>query len=1004
MADELDFDMGDEDAVMAELEGPSESPASTPDFDPVSTEEVASPSISEAPATEVTATTAPPAAPAAAAADDGDDLGSFMATAGLATQGHTNTRVALDKLIKPWMRFHKFTLVKTVEEVHDIVDKALKHGRCALDLETEGFDNRIVYHPDGRIETVHKIVGYCISVRGEGYYIPVRHKFDSNYGERDPNVPVDQVDAEIRRLCQASQPVATEKGLADDPVAPIELVSPPKVVIYFWNAKFDQEFLFPVTGIDYWHPLSFEDGMLAVYVYYTDDILGLKENSAQRLSVFDPDPALRNEKGELTTSYPYEMIKFEELFPPGLPRGALKFANLYPADGEPMVFYGCSDAICTEILCEAKKVTWAFAQNPAKVSYKDTLSPIAKSMSIYKLEKQAAQAVRIMERARAKIDVTAIKGLLEEAHEELALYEQKIQRLAAANGFPEFNPGSTAQLSEFLFGKNGLDINPKPAQNVASKQYKTDAATLEKMFEEHPDIEVLEWIVKFRQIDKIIGTYLTSLSNNCDADGQLRFKFHQTGAATGRFTAPAGEADHGYGGIPIQGIPARSNPKKPKVAHSLRRMFVARTGYTLVKIDYAGQELRIVTNLSKEPVWVKEFKEGTGDLHTITAQAFFGPHITKESKAERDMGKVANFSLIYGGGSSAIMRATKCDKVEAARRKANFDKSVPVFAEWVKKQHDSVKKALGVYTAFGRFIRIPDANLSGEEHFQQTLLKMQSKGMTVDAKALRSECESDAKRIRAGCERKATNFPIQGSGADILKISLVRLVRELTKRKWLRTGGDDSVRMIMTVHDEIVFEIKHERLMEAMPVIVEVMESPAKIAKWDIPLVVEPLIGLTWEAKYDWEQIISGKKPVPDWLEGYVVPGQHHPRPDLSTPSVPQTATPTTSAPQVSSVAAPVAPSLPVVASKPQGKIGRIVVFTLPFLLLKESVNGVRVALVKATPVGMDPVREGARLRLLDQYGATLIDPATGICVIPEKFSEALREYNLGPGTFQYED
>lgn len=933
---------------------------------------------------------------------DNDDLLQFLDTSGLGQQGHTNTRVAADQLIKPWMKFHKFVLVKTIEEVKDLVDRAIKHGRCALDLETEGFDNRIEYNPE--IHTVHKIVGFCISVRGVGHYIPVRHKFDTTYAQKDPNVSVRQVEAEIRRLCQASQPVLTQEGLEEDPLASMKIERPPQVVIYFWNAKFDLEFLYPITGIDYWHPLSFECGLLAAYTYYTDDELGLKGKAEERLFVYDPE--VKDEKGALVALH-YEMIKFEDLFPKGLPRSLLKFADLYPNDSEPMVKYGCSDAICTELLCEAKKVNWEYAIQPAKAKYNDVVSPIqsGKFAPTYKLEKQTAQAVRIVERARAKIDVSAINGLLEEAEVELGLYETKIKKLATSKGFHDFNPGSTQQLSDFLFGKNGLDITPKPPKNEASGQFKTDAGTLEKMFEENPDIEVLEWIVKYRQIDKILGTYLTSLSNNCDKDGQLRFKFVQTGAATGRFTAPAGEADHGYGGIPIQGIPARNNPKKPKVAHSLRRMFVARPGYTLVKVDYAGQELRIVTNLSREPVWLKEFKEGTGDLHTITAQAFFGEHITKDHKIERDMGKIANFSLIYGGGSGAIMRATKCDKVEASRRKANFDKSVAKFAEWVKKQHDNVKRELGVFTAFGRYIRIPDANLSREELFKITVEKKRSRGEPFDESQLRRECEGESRRIRAGCERKATNFPIQGSGADILKISLVRLVKEFTKRGWLRNGGDDSVRMVMTVHDEIVFEVKHERLTTAMPVIVNVMESPSRLAKWDIPLVVEPLVGLTWEAKYDWDKITHGQIPVPEWLVGHVTPGS---LPDVELPSDPVGKS--GGAPPSSPVKDDVSPESPSALAVPEKRTGssirgRVVIFALPrTVLTKQSVNSVRMALVRGTPAGTDPILQGCRLHLTDQEGNTLIDPKLGIHVVPEKFAEALIEYNLGPGAFKIEE
>lgn len=844
--------------------------------------------------------------------DTGDDLGSFLEFAGVSTERPS--------LRKPWMKFHKFNLVKTVEEVAAIVDKAIAHGRCALDLETEGFDNRIDYDEENRPSTRHQIVGYCLSVKGVGYYIPVRHLFNPRMGERDPNVPRAGVEAEMRRLLQAARPEVEGEPYVHN------VVPAPKVVIYFWNSKFDQEFLYAVTGIDIWHPVSFEDGMLAAYSIYSDDDLGLKSNAVRRLAVYDGD-----------TKIQYEMIELPELFPSNTKKADRKMATLYPEDDSDVVLYGCSDAICTELLCETKG-EWEFALPKVKYEYKEVVSLAkAKHDFTYRLEKRTVQGVRDMERRRVLEDKQEIAELLKKAEVELERYRSLIVDLAAKHGFENFNPASPIQLSDFLFEKNGLDLHPKPEKG-ASGQYTTSADVLEALYESIDDApKVLEWIVKYRQVEKIIGTYLKSMLENCDEHDQLRFKFNQTGAATGRFTASSGEPDHGYAGIPIQGIPARDDPKKPEVAQSLRRAFIARTGYTLVKIDYAGQELRIVSNISKEPKWVNEFlnasKEGReADLHTLTAKAFFGEHITRENKKERNMGKcvhpdtlvasskglvpikslgdfgntegfvdapdgllvdgnpvvqlynggvkplfhvvtrygvltctaehrfvmadgslvragdlqvtqaletpppkierlvepqgfewatdqlsdlgaflvranaiaigsawevridgekytvvpsqggpnrvlgvfpageglcldltlgtkehlyrangllthnTANFALIYGGGTGAIMRATKCDKVEAARRKQNFDKSVPVFAAWVKGQHSFVKKHKGVYTAFKRFIAIPDAGLNAGD--------IDSYGKPVQ--------EQDVGKIRAACERKSTNYPIQG--------------------------------------------------------------------------------------------------------------------------------------------------------------------------------------------------------------------------------------------------
>lgn len=914
--------------------------------------------------------------PAAATSDDDENPMEAMGLKQEAKDGVGDLR-------KPWMRFHEFILVKTIEQVREVVDKALGHGRCALDLETEGFDNRIDYDEEGRPHTRHKIVSYCISVRGVGHYLPIRHDHDDVYGNRNPNLPIEETNAEIRRLCLASQPVLTEEGKDKDPYASSLIERPGKVVIYFWNAKFDQEFLFPITGIDFWHPDSFEDGMLSAYVVYTDATLGLKPNAFQHLRITEP---------ETGNEHPYEMINFEELFIRSTPKNERKIQRLYPEDGSNVVLYGCSDGICTELLCESRKTDWAHTIKGVEYHYDEVVSASMrpKFSRILRIEKQTIMGVRVMERSRTKIAKSEIDKLLLEAQAEREEYLSKIQNLANGKGFDDFNPGSPKQLSDFLFSERGLDIKPKPDKNEKSQLYKTDAATLESFVEADPDApEVLRQIVKFRQIDKVIGTYLTALAKNADENDCLRFNFRQTGAATGRFTAPKGESDHGFAGVPIHGIPARVDPNRPRVANSLRRLFVPHDGYTMVKIDYAGQELRVVTNISGEPLWRKEFLEGSGDLHTLTARAFFGPHITKANTVERQAGKIANFSLIYGGGVQAIQRATKCDKVEAARKKASFDKSVPVFAEWVKKQHAFVKKHGGVYTGFGRFIAIPDANIRVGE--------TDSNGKVVSD-------EMTVRRIRAGCERKSTNYPIQGSGADILKISLVQLVKKLHRRGWLKRDGDDSVRMLMTVHDEIVYEIKHERLMEAMPVIVEIMESPSRMANWSVPLIVEPLVGKSWGDKYEWVDIMKGKVPVPDWLQGHVQPksdwkGTPAENPPPKEGGVPA---PAPSAPRPKTPSQEEAPAINVNGTKPP----QTAVFCVPNSLLTEQAKRlVMQAIDGAIYMGKETdLHRFKRLQVMDGLGHVIIPLNLRIRVDPEEFGRGLRERNLGPGTYDLVD
>lgn len=945
----------------------------------------AAPEQDAPPAVEQPAPEPKPTAEAASEDAVASMLDGFLGDSGLQTE---DEKSAVD-LTQPWMAHHHFVLVKTIEEVRQLVDRAIENGACGLDLETEGFDNRIDYDEQDRPYTRHKIVGYCISVRGVGHYIPVRHKFAADMGQSNPNVtPLEEVEAEITRLCLAAQPELTEEGKAEDPQGSPKIAVPPKVVIYFWHAKFDQEYLYPITGIDFWHWMSFECGNLASYCVYSDDKnLGLKAKSKQKLRLY-PD------KGEVY--HEYKMISFKDLFPEGMHKSKMHFDELIPDPGSAPLMYACSDAICTELICEARKVEWDYAVEPDRVEYKEVLSPVTtdrRFKGTYRLEKQTVQAVRLMERTRMLIDMGEIDKLIEEAEAELLTIDEEFQGQAELKGFKGFNPGSPEQVGEFLFSERGLDINPKP-EKTEEGQYKTDAGTLEKIADK-TELEIIRLVIKRRQIVKIIGTYLKGMHKSIDENNRLRFNLKQTGAVTGRFTAPKGREDHGFAAIPIQGIPARDDPKKPKVAQSLRRLFISSLSYAFVKIDYSGQELRIVANLSKEPLWKKEFMEGSGDLHTLTAQAFFGAHITKADKLERNMAKSANFAMIYGGGVQAIMRATKCDKVEAARKKAAFDQSVPTFAKWVKRQHKSVKDKLGVFNGFGRFIRMPDAAIKVGD--------IDSNGkMVTDGGRVRM--------IRASCERNSTNYPVQGSGADILKIAMVQLTKFLTKKGWLKNGGDDSVRMMLTVHDEIVFEIKYERLQEALPLICHVMERPSTLARWEIPLVVDADVDLCWAAQHDGLGMLAGTKPIPEWLEGYITPGAPPPEMPEEPRPAPKPASPQAPAQPTAAPKADVAPTQEVSSSttpqKPPEPRSNGATHVVTFrvhgnYLTRESIRLVQKAIAGARPLG--PERGDARfklLRLLDEEGDTLIGTELSIHIDPDQFARELRHRNMGKGSY----
>jgi DNA polymerase I-like protein with 3'-5' exonuclease and polymerase domains len=935
---------------------------------------------------------------------DADDPLASMAIMGVAAERH------VPLMTKPWMKHHTFHLLKTPEEVEDLIGRAIANGRCALDIESEGLDTRIYPDPvTGALRTVHQVVGFCIAYGDakDGYYIPIRHRPED--GGPDLNIkPVDRVLAAIAKLCRAAQPEPFPEEA--DILSFKRHKTPPRVVIDFWHAAFDQEMLYPITGIDWWHPDSFEDGQLAFYMVYSDDKrLSLKEKAPQYLR--DPE------------GHPYEMIKFDALFARGR---APRFETLSP-DEPSIVNYACSDAICTRLLCA----------HPEGVP--QVVASGSRHAWMYRVEKQVVQAKRVMERNRVKVDRPRAKELLAQAEEERDRIRGQIIALAESKGFPNFEPNSPAQLGTFLFDARGLDISPKPERNKASGQYKTDKVTIDelatKLGENAPP--ALKWIIAYRKQEKLIGTYLLAMAHNGDANDEFRFQFKQTGAATGRFSAPQGDPEQGFGGLAIHGIPGTSN---------LRTCFVAREGYVMVKCDYAGEELRVVTNLSGEKVWIKEFTEGEGDLHAITARAFFPGYDTEKDKEKkkgyRKAGKMANFALVYGGGAASVQRAVGCDKLEARRKKDAFDKALPTFAQWVKRKHDRVKLDKGVYTAFGRWISIPDAAIKeGEYAYHDRFTRK---------KPLDQET---AQATRAACERHSTNYPIQGTGADIMKIAMVLIHKQCWKRGWLKNGSD-SVRMLLTVHDELVFEIKPEVLLVAIEVITWTMESLGRMTtpEWGVPLVTDPLVGSNWGAettarrakvskagereKAGPGEVHSGAflfvKP-PDWLRQTLDKWGPEWRDDLTepypngeVPAAPSPAEapgnvsvaeegegedtlsmespsddPVPAAPPPPPAPAPAPQPAPVPAPRPPTPAPTPPAGQVLTVRLKETT---RRAIPRIAGLCTEFKKEdGALLRVITASGEVLIDPILNIRVDPQPFMFALNQGNWSNGAHSLE-
>ena len=473
-------------------------------------------------------------------------------------------------------------------------------------------------------------------------------------------------------------------------------------------------------------------------------------------------------------------------------------------------------------------------------------------------------------------------------------------------GFPEkYDILSRQQLGP-LFEELGI---PGLKRTALSNQVQTTQSEIERLNDQYgAKYPFLPKIKRIGELQKALGTYLISLHRDVGPDGTLRANFKATGTDTGRFTTPSSKHPEKDGGtkFPIHGTPATYDKSRPACLLGIRSAFKARPGRVMVAVDFSGVELRIATIYSGEPKWLQEYfrcstcgttfdrgdgkstpepppsycpncgDDRIGDLHTLTAIVFNGEDKvgTKQWKQLRQEAKSTNFALAYGGGPSAIMRAVEnCPEPLAQKYHRTFNTTYSVLQKWwdsVKKfgrQHGYVK------TAFGRHYPIPDIMLPTSykkvkqqlmEEYPSKLARWEAKyeaAKTVKQKEklladkpqppeepiIRRQMEINRK-FKAKAERNATNGPVQGLSADITKLAMALIYRECKKRGWL-----EKIYMIITIHDELVFEVQEDILVEAVEMIQHMMTRNEVILnmKWPVPLTTDCEIGFDWTVPWD---------------------------------------------------------------------------------------------------------------------------------------------------------
>jgi len=394
-----------------------------------------------------------------------------------------------------------------------------------------------------------------------------------------------------------------------------------------------------------------------------------------------------------------------------------------------------------------------------------------------------------MEMNGVAVDTEYLGEMSKQLDKQIASLEKKIYKVV---GY-EFNINSTQQLAKALFEDLKLEP-PESSRKTAAGKYSTAADVLEEMRQNNP---IIATILEHREIAKLKSTYIDALPTFVNPEtGRVHTSYNQAGAVTGRLASSNPN---------LQNIPIRT-----ELGREVRRAFIAPRGRRLVAADYSQVELRIAAHFAQDKFWLDAFAR-SDDIHAATASAVFGVPLEKVSKDQRRNAKAINFGLLYGMGAFSLARQTGLTLGEAEEFVQKYFAELPGVKKYL--EDTKLKAATDGYveTLLGRrryFPLLTKVGVSREEH-----------------------------AIRARYEREAINAPVQGTASDIIKIAMLRLSKELPKKV-------PSAKMILQVHDELVFECDADDVEKTAVLVKEIMEGAFKL---DAPLAVDVRAGKNWD-------------------------------------------------------------------------------------------------------------------------------------------------------------
>ncbi len=405
-----------------------------------------------------------------------------------------------------------------------------------------------------------------------------------------------------------------------------------------------------------------------------------------------------------------------------------------------------------------------------------------------KIELPLISVIGKIEKRGIKVDTAELKRLSKEYHKELSSIEEKIWEMSGE----KFNVSSPKQLGVILFEKMGLKVKNQKKTGGGAKS--TKESELEKMTDLHP---IIKEVLKYRELSKLLTTYIDSIPDLVAKDGRLHTTLIQTGSTTGRMASQNPN---------LQNIPIKS-----ELGRNIRKAFIAEKGFSLLSLDYSQMELRIAAFLSKDKKLISIFKEGE-DIHTAVASEVFGVPLDKVDKEMRRQAKVINFGIIYGMGVNALRTNLGSDRATAQKFYDDYFKTFSGLAEYLDNVKGEAMRRGYTETLFGRRRYFPGL-------------------------------KSKLPFIKAMAERMAINAPVQGTGADIVKLAMIKVDEFLVKEKL-----EEKVYPLLQVHDELLYEVQDDVLESIATKIKKVMEDVVPLSETEgIVMKAEAKVGPSWQ-------------------------------------------------------------------------------------------------------------------------------------------------------------